>query len=473
MSFGGYQSDVDVRDLNLVGRIDGENLELATEQEEGVVVLASEDEGLNGDGTGVITAPVLQVVLGERVKEATEQEAGTVRKATEEEATDGEGDGVITSDTLNTVLDQRVVEATTDELGVVTRASEEDALNNQGSGVISAEQLGVVFDDRIVEASEQEPGIVRRATEEEATGGQGDGVITSSLLNTVLEEQTNEPTSGTWTDKGELDASTFPSFPSGKVGDTYNIVNEGAIGDSDGGSGLSVSENDILRCIRENNGGSFANPAVAEAWRVIRNKPSPASTNSAGIARFATVQELTDDEPPSNVMVSAVGFRTILDSRVGKAVLSGNHAPAVVTDTPTTNEEEFPGSYLLRAETIRPNEILKIVASGLFRDSLPPLPSPAEKRLFLYLGDTLIAQNINISVVGSFRLEVVLHRSGTIGKGWADFAISGQPNQITNIETREEVNFTNDLLIRMTGQMLTPGQSQLIVRESFSVQRIS
>ena len=271
--------------------------------------------------------------------------------------------------------------------------------------------------------------------------------------------------------KGFLNGATFPEFPAGIQGDFYTISGDGFIGDSDGGAGLEVKEKDVLYCTVNNDGGFFADPSVRNSWNIIQSDVQLATEEIAGIARFATEEELENDEVEEDLIVTSLGIMAMLSKfRSLFRTLGTVSAPA----NPTVDEEQLPGQYFLRAGTIERQVGLKITIIGSFRHSLPLLANPVDKTFRVYVGDSLVLSNQSVSnPEGEFKAEVLLYNvNDIVQKGYSLLKMNGQPDEFEYLQTEDNNWATENLFVRMTVQTPEVGQSQLINRFTWSIDRV-
>lgn len=138
--------------------------------------------------------------------------------------------------------------------------------------------------------SETSLGLVEIATQEEVnTGTDNQRVVTPQKLAQYIADKVT----GLWDDKGIIDCSLNPNYPTALKGDAYTVSVAGKIG---GAAGIDVQVRDVIYCTVINQGGTELN--VGTSWNVIQGNLVQATQTLAGIARIATQTEVvagTDD----------------------------------------------------------------------------------------------------------------------------------------------------------------------------------
>lgn len=134
-------------------------------------------------------------------------------------------------------------------------------------------------------ATESSRGIIEIATQAEVnTGTDNERAVTPQKLAQYVANKIT----GLWEDKGVLDCSTNPNYSAALKGDAYTVSVAGKIG---GPAGTDVQVRDVIYCTADNPGGTEA--AVGPSWNVIQGNLIQATTVLAGIARIATQAEVT------------------------------------------------------------------------------------------------------------------------------------------------------------------------------------
>lgn len=133
-------------------------------------------------------------------------------------------------------------------------------------------------------ATEAVPGISMIATQAEVNDGEDNSkfVTPAKLAAYVADKLT-----GLWEDKGLINASTNPNYPAGQVGDAYTISVAGKIGDL---FGDDVQVRDIIYCTQNNAGGD--KETAGHAWNIIQSNLVQATEAIAGFAQIASQAEV-------------------------------------------------------------------------------------------------------------------------------------------------------------------------------------
>ncbi|MFY0689142.1 MAG: hypothetical protein JXQ90_18375 [Cyclobacteriaceae bacterium] len=196
-----------------------------------------------------------------------------------------------------------------------------------------------------------------------------------------------------------------------------------------------------------------------------------ATTSETGVVRFASEDDLAEDELEDNLAVSSKLLATSFNSSLFKT-FEPTSAPLIAT----TNEVELEETYEMPAETIRLNQGIKIQLIGNFRHSFPPLPNATDKVFRVYVGDDLVFSNqLDPAPIGEFRLEIDLY--GIDGDfatqvGWSKFEMHDKPAELRRIFLSNHNWEFDDVVIRSTIQTNTPGQSELVERFIWTVSKI-
>ena len=134
-------------------------------------------------------------------------------------------------------------------------------------------------------ATEFSSGLIEIATQAETNAGiDNQRAITPQKLAQYVASKVT----GLWDDKGLMDCSLNPNYPAAQKGDAFTVNVAGKIG---GAVGSDVQVRDVIYCTVDNAGGTEA--AVGASWNVIQGNLVQATTAIAGIARIATQAELT------------------------------------------------------------------------------------------------------------------------------------------------------------------------------------
>ncbi|MGQ0827925.1 MAG: hypothetical protein ACT4ON_05985 [Bacteroidota bacterium] len=299
MSFiGGYQSDVNLNDINYVGDFPA-------------------DHALGGYGvaTGIngyvltLNPPLSQYRDGQRL-EVKFQNSNTgaslinvngkgnipIKKVVDNNLVDVEPNDLKANQQYILIFDGNVFQvvnlddnsplplADENKPGVTERATQGEV----NAGVddarhITALKLTNWFLTKV--ATEATPGISMIASQAEVDDGEDDAkfVTPFKLASYVADKLT-----GLWEDKGLINASTNPNYPAGQVGDAYTISVGGKIG---GLFGDDVQVRDVIYCTQNNPGGN--KEEVGYAWNIIQSNLVQATEAIAGFAQIASQAEVT------------------------------------------------------------------------------------------------------------------------------------------------------------------------------------
>lgn len=152
------------------------------------------------------------------------------------------------------------------------------------------------------------------ATQEEVDEGiiNNKAVTPLTLANYIADKIT-----GLWEDKGVLNCAGNPNFPAGQVGDAYTVSVAGKIG---GAIGQNVGVRDVVYCNTDNPGG--LDEEVGYAWTIIQANLEPATELIAGYLRIATQIEVNAGVNNATA-VSPLKLKVLLDARIATEVLTG------------------------------------------------------------------------------------------------------------------------------------------------------
>lgn len=166
----------------------------------------------------------------------------------------------------------------------------------------------------LLDATETRKGISQIATTDEINDGDDNTkIVTPAKLAAYIADKVT----GLWEDKGVLNCAGNPNFPAGEVGDAYTVNVAGKIG---GALGQNVGVRDVVYCNTDNPGG--LDEEVGYAWTIIQANLEPATELIAGYLRIATQIEVNAgiDNATS---VSPLKLKTLLDARISTEVLTG------------------------------------------------------------------------------------------------------------------------------------------------------
>jgi hypothetical protein len=133
-------------------------------------------------------------------------------------------------------------------------------------------------------ATEATPGISRIASQADVDDGEDDTKFVTPLK---LASYVADKLTGLWEDKGLINASTNPNYPAGQVGDAYTISVAGKIG---GLFGDDVQVRDVIYCTQDNPGGD--KETAGHAWNIIQSNLVQATEAIAGFAQIASQAEV-------------------------------------------------------------------------------------------------------------------------------------------------------------------------------------
>lgn len=155
-------------------------------------------------------------------------------------------------------------------------------------------------------ATEFSAGLIQIATQAQVNAGTDNQKAVTPLK---LAQYVANKITGLWEDKGLLDCSLNPNYPAAQKGDAYTVNVAGKIG---GAAGTDVQIRDVIYCTADNAGGTEA--AVGASWNVIQGNLVQATTAIAGIARIATQAEVTAGTDDTK-FVTPLKLITLLNSR--------------------------------------------------------------------------------------------------------------------------------------------------------------
>lgn len=299
MSFiGGYQSDVNLNDINYVGDFPAEHLlggyGIATGTNGYVLTL---NPGLSQYRDGQrLEVKFQNTNTGASLINVNGKGNIPIKKVVDNNLVDVEPNDLKANQQYILIFDGNVFQvvnlddnsplALASEIapGVTERATQGEV--NAGADDerhITALKLTNWFLTKV--ATEANPGISMIASQAEVAGGINDAkfITPAKLASYVADKLT-----GLWEDKGLINASTNPNFPAGQVGDAYTISVAGKIG---GVLGDDVQVRDVIYCTANNTGGDKA--AVGNSWNIIQSNLVQATEAIAGFAQIASQAEVT------------------------------------------------------------------------------------------------------------------------------------------------------------------------------------
>jgi hypothetical protein len=166
----------------------------------------------------------------------------------------------------------------------------------------------------LLDATETRKGISQIATTEEVDNGlDNTKIVTPAKLAAYIADKVT----GLWEDKGVLNCAGNPNFPAGQVGDAYTVSVAGKIG---GALGQNVGVRDVVYCNTDNPGG--LDEEVGYAWTIIQANLEPATELIAGYLRIATQAEVNAGVNNATA-VSPLKLKALLDARTATEVLTG------------------------------------------------------------------------------------------------------------------------------------------------------
>ena len=336
---------------------------------------------------------------------------------------------------------------------------------NTGAATLNIDGLGIVPIRKLIgdQLTELESGDLQTVPIYQLTF---DGVVFQIMIATSAQTPSLH---GFWVDKGQIDASQTDQIPPGQRGDVYTISGSGTLGSTANNVGLVLEKGDVLHCIQDNNGGFLSNTAVRDGWNVIQSKIGIATENTAGVARFATEQEL--EQQSTDLMISPFLLDRSL-SEFKRFGLNGNLVSAP-SNPSTGQEEDISSRIIIPANAVKLSEGVKITVHGFFEHSNPIQPTAVIKRLRLYLGDLRVYQTpFNSSPTGLFILTAEVFRlSDTLIVGYSKMQITGQQAEIQSLGQRS-VPWTAELQIRMTIQNQQAGQINTVTRYFWRAEKL-
>ena len=338
-------------------------------------------------------------------------------------------------------------------------------LPNTGAATLDVNNLGVIpikkiFENDLIEleANDLQPNPIYQLS--------FDGI---NFQMTIARNLPLDNREGFWSDKGSLDPDSVARLPAAKRGDVYTISKSGVLGENFQNVGLQVAKGDVLHCLQDTNGGFYGPSAVRNSWNLIQSKIANATEVNTGVARFAKSSEIDQGSP--SLMVSPATLNSSL-SRFGH--INFDHIQVTAPQNPsTTQEEPIPGIITVSADSIKLFEGLKIIINGVFNTSDPLQAAPVNKRLRVYLGNSIIYLSpVNTSPVGLFSLEIRLYRlNDTLATGFSTMQINAEPTEVLSLN-RKNVAWTQDSEVRMTIQNQQVGQINTITRVFWRAERI-
>lgn len=299
MSFiGGYQSDVNLNDINYVGDFPAEHLlggyGIAAGTNGYVLTL---NPGLSQYRDGQrLEVKFLNTNTGASLINVNGKGNIPIKKVVDNNLVDVEPNDLKANQQYILIFDGNVFQvvnlddnsplALASEIapGVTERATQGEV--NAGADDerhITALKLTNWFLTKV--ATEATPGISMIASQAEVAGGINDAkfITPAKLASYVADKLT-----GLWEDKGLINASTNPNFPAGQVGDAYTISVAGKIG---GVLGDDVQVRDVIYCTANNAGGDKA--TVGNSWNIIQSNLVQATEAIAGFAQIASQAEVS------------------------------------------------------------------------------------------------------------------------------------------------------------------------------------
>jgi hypothetical protein len=266
---------------------------------------ASGDEATAGSNWNIIQA---------NLEQATEAVAGYARIALQTEVNLGESDqAFVTPLKLKGALDVRSASEILSGLAELATQVEVNT-GTDDSRIVTPLKLKNFLSTTLSAASEGQAGLAQVAsTADVNTGVDNTKFITPAKLSSYVASKIT----GLWEDKGVLDCSTNPNYPSGQKGDAYTINVAGKIG---GAAGQNVGLRDVLYCSADTPAGTEA--AVGANWNILQANLDQATETLAGYARVATQAEV-NASASNSTFVTPLKLKGLLDGRQASEVLSG------------------------------------------------------------------------------------------------------------------------------------------------------
>jgi citrate lyase gamma subunit len=138
---------------------------------------------------------------------------------------------------------------------------------------------------------------------------------TKRVTPLTLAQYVSDKVTGLWDDKGLLNCTANPNYPSGQKGDAYTVSIAGKIG---GVNGKAVEVRDVVYCMTDNAGGNEA--TVGASWNVIQSNLVQATEIISGYARIASVVEA----------LAGIDHTTIITPSTLKAAIDNIEFPITV-----------------------------------------------------------------------------------------------------------------------------------------------
>ncbi len=158
----------------------------------------------------------------------------------------------------------------------------------------------------VVDANEDTKGIAQIATNPEVMAGiDNNKIVTPAKLAAYVANKVT----GLWKDKGLIDCSGNPNYPAGVAGEAYTVNVAGKIG---GVAGQNVGLRDVIYCNTTNAGGTDA--AVGNNWTILQANLEAATEVIAGYIRLASQDEVNTGESLTTA-VSPRRLKDMLDAR--------------------------------------------------------------------------------------------------------------------------------------------------------------
>ena len=166
----------------------------------------------------------------------------------------------------------------------------------------------------VADANEDVKGIAQIATLPEVLAGVNNSkIVTPAKLAAYLADKIT----GLWKDKGLINCSGNPNYPPGLAGEAYTVSGAGKIG---GAGGQNVGLRDVIYCNVTNPGGTEA--LVGNSWTILQANLEAATELIAGYVRLANVDEMNSGESMTTA-VSPRRLKDLLDSRAANEALLG------------------------------------------------------------------------------------------------------------------------------------------------------
>ena len=241
-------------------------------------------------------------------------------------------------------------------------------------------------------ASEAEAGIVKFSTAAESNDPANN---TTAITPQKMIAYVADKVTGLWDNKGFIDCSTNPDYPSGLSGDAYTVSVAGKIG---GAAGVEVQANDVIHCLSDNPGGDQA--TVGANWNVMQANLVQATEALAGIVKIAT-QTLVNAGTDDTTVVTPLKLANLLNSKVATELATGliQIATQSIVDVGTDDQKAVtPLKLKVRLDNYINRENLLSIASEHIGTTV--YHTPGRNRYVVVNGNLVITKDIRLKRTG-------------------------------------------------------------------------